>query len=373
MVIVCLPWRNIKMRMGEMSHQTFPVADGFQRQSLVNQLANRIRLEIERQTWGSWLPSERELVAIYLVARNTLRAALCSLTKAGLIEPKHGVGYRIVRGKSLVINTAKLSVGLLLSGQPDCLEPNQLSLISELRACLMKQKLDLHIHSRRTYVRALGDYSCWVLLMSEHVLQKRFFDNDIPCVVAGTTYSDIDLPSVDIDHRCVCRHAVGMLIARGHRRLAYISLKPVCAGDIQSEFGFSEGVRLSNEKGLSIRIVHHDGTRVGLARMMKQLMSQANPPTGILVRNSYHYLTLRELFLHGGGLNKRSLDLISRDDAPFLSHLIPAPMRYVLAPAKIAQAISQEIQNMNIKRKCQVRLVPEFIPGDDMAFGLSLN
>lgn len=51
------------------------------RNSLVKDVNSILREEIEKNTWGLWLPTERELSRMLQVGRNTLRAALEQLKK----------------------------------------------------------------------------------------------------------------------------------------------------------------------------------------------------------------------------------------------------------------------------------------------------
>ena len=57
-------------------------------------IARTLRQQITRGdfTTGDVLPSERELVATYAVARNTVRDAIRLLTVEGLVTPRHGRG-----------------------------------------------------------------------------------------------------------------------------------------------------------------------------------------------------------------------------------------------------------------------------------------
>ena len=58
------------------------------------QLANSLLARIDDHTYnpGEQLPTERDLMAEYQVSRNTVRQAIESLTKAGLVMRQHGYG-----------------------------------------------------------------------------------------------------------------------------------------------------------------------------------------------------------------------------------------------------------------------------------------
>jgi DNA-binding LacI/PurR family transcriptional regulator len=56
----------------------------------------------------------------------------------------------------------------------------------------------------------------------------------------------LNLPFRDLDHRAICRHAAGILLGLGHRKLALVMQKSRRAGDLESEAGFLEGVKQSS-------------------------------------------------------------------------------------------------------------------------------
>src|SRR5215207_9298009 len=65
-------------------------------QSLAAQVAARISAEIEKGTWGEWLPGERALTQTLQTSRKTLRKALAHLQRDGAIKTRHGLGHEIV-------------------------------------------------------------------------------------------------------------------------------------------------------------------------------------------------------------------------------------------------------------------------------------
>ena len=50
------------------------------------------------------------------------------------------------------------------------------------------------------------------------------------------------LPSVDIDHRALCRHSAALFLRHGHRQLALFLERGGHGGDVESEQGFREGL-----------------------------------------------------------------------------------------------------------------------------------
>lgn len=68
------------------------------RQSLITQVTESIRAEIEAGTWpiGSRIPTEPELTALTGAGRNTVREAVQALVHTGLLERRQGSGTYVV-------------------------------------------------------------------------------------------------------------------------------------------------------------------------------------------------------------------------------------------------------------------------------------
>ncbi|MFA6959409.1 MAG: substrate-binding domain-containing protein [Opitutaceae bacterium] len=340
-----------------------------QRLSLVRQTANILRAEIERGTWSRHLPGERELAATLLVGRNTLRAALRELAAAGLLESRQGVGHRILR-RSAPSGTKEKprSIGLLLPGGLQAPRASQILWIDQLRALLIKQGFDLQLHHQRRFPRDPRRHACWILLLCDGDLQRRFARNGVPCVIAGSPHPGVNLPSVDIDHRSLCRHAAGIMIARGHQNLAFLTRLPLFAGDRESELGFIEGVRLSAQPGLSSRIIHHDDSRAGVTNALQRLLRSPRPPTALLIGDSHHYLTVSSLLARAGKNIPRDITLLCRDDDSFLSHLVPEPARYSSSPAAFARnVLTLILRDRRSPVPPAIRLQPRLVKGGTLA------
>lgn len=333
-----------------------------QRPSLVRQTACSLRAEIVRGAWSDWLPSERELAASLLIGRNTLRAALRELAAEGMIEPRHGAGHRILRSACPVSGTPR-SVGLLIPEGLHSLRPNQTLWIDHLRALLMRQGFELQFHHLRRFPRDPQRHACWVLVRCPAPLQRRFARSGIACVIAGTAHPGVHLPCVDLDHRATCRHAAGILIARGHRRLAFLTRAPRYAGDLASELGFADGARTSAHPDVVARIVRHDDTRDGLHRALRRLLRSPQPPSALLIADPHHCLTVGALLASSG--QTRKIALLCRDDAPFLAHLVPEPARYASAPVIFARQVFRLILK-NGSSPAPVLLAPRLIAAETL-------
>lgn len=353
-----------------------------QRQSLVSQTVTILRDEIEQGAWGEWLPAERVLCSSLQVSRNTLRLALQQLRRDGLIHSEHGSGTRIVaragRGSKRLHSR---DVGLLLPDPMEHLRPTQALWIDELRAMLSERGCRLHTFHGRQYFRAnpapalrklvaQNPHGCWILTLSNEPIQQWFERNEIPCVIAGSVHSGRHLPFRDLDHRATCRHAAGIFLGLGHRSIALVMAKSQLAGDLESEAGFLDGVRASPQAGAEALVRYHDGSVAGISNLLRRLLEQKSPPTALLVANAYHYLTVVSRLAQMNLRIPQDISVISRDEDPFLSFLVPRPARYVVSAQSLAKSLLQPVLELLEGRSVTqpaLRLMPEFIRGETVA------
>jgi len=327
-----------------------------------------------------WLPSERELSDLLHVSRNTCRAALRALYRENLIKPIRGRGIRvnqaaIPKGKST--GQRAQSIGVIIPEAIGRLRPTNSHLIEELQAELFDFGARLQLHSSPVYYRAnpqealnrlveKNQHDCWILLLSNRALQRWFMKRKLPCLICGSIYPDIRLHSVDYDHRAVCRHATGRLIALGHRRIVFFNRRLRAAGDLESEAGLLEGVRTSSQEHVEARVVYHDDNAESVSLLVKKLFSSPQPPTGIIVANSYCYLSVVSTLARAGYRVPEDVSLISRDDDPYLDYLDPEPTRYIYDGAGLARKMMLQVRSLlegGATKLNPVRLAARFVPG----------
>lgn len=351
------------------------------RHSLANQMADILRQEIQRGGWKDWLPGERALCEKYQVSRNTLRSALAQLKRAGVIKPMHGAGNRILESASPEAPHLRSRDVALLSPEPlERLRPMLTLWIDELRAMLSERGCRLHVFHGRQYFRtnpgralqrliADNPHGCWILTLSNAAIQRWFAKQGIACVVAGSVHAGLDLPHRDLDHRAMCRHAAGVLLGLGHRRLALVIAKSQLAGDLESEAGFVEGAQKSAHAGAEAFVCRHDGSTDGIGRALRWLMEQERPPTALLVVNPFHYLTVSSRLAQMGWRIPQDVSVISRDDDPFLSFMVPTPARYASSPQPFAKSLMRPVLELlqgHLRAERSNRIIPDFIRGESL-------
>ena len=270
----------------------------------------------------------------------------------------------------------------LLAPEPlEQLRPAHVLWIDELRAMLGERGCRLHVLHGAQYFRAdpaaaleklvrQHPHGCWILTLASASCQEWFARRGLPCLIAGSCHAGVDLPSRDLDHRAICRHAAGVLLGLGHRRLAFVTPKSRHAGEIESEAGFLEGVRASRHADAAAVVCQHDGTADGLSQLVRLLVATRPTPTALLVSNAYHCLAVVSGLARHGVRIPEDMSVISRDEDPFLSFLVPTPSRYIASPRAFARSLLQPVLELlggNAVSQRAWRLMPQFVRGASVA------
>ena len=344
--------------------------------SLVAQAAGAIREAISLGRWKRWLPGEHELSSQLHVGRRTVRAALDQLCGDGVVKSCHGKRREILNQNRVRSRPPSSRIVFLTPVPLHMLSPFAIFLIDRLREYLAEEGYLLEIHSGRALYRArvtdqlkslaetLGPAG-WVLSQSTASMQRWFYERGLPCVVAGSCFPEIALPSVDTDFGAVCRHAVGQFLTRGHRRLVLLNPNPGAAGDLKAEAGFHEALRTTRVAEVAGRIVHHDGTPANICARLNGLMQSDEPPTAFLVSRAQHVLTVVGHLLSCRFRIPGDVAVISRDDESFLEDLVPTLARYSRDRNLFASKLSRMV--LDIVRGKQVlkeyKIMSNFVPG----------
>ena len=354
-----------------------------QKSSLVAQTAAILKDRIQSGEWHRWLPGEHELSAQFRVARMTLRGALAQLERAGLVRARQG------RRREIVLRKRRGTPGV--SGRVLLLTPLPLQLLThlhvycanELRESLEKIGFHFEIHAERglyghgmgagleRLIKQLRPAGC-LLVSSPEKMQVWFSRRRLPCVIWGSKYPSVDLPSVDKAYKAVCRHAVGLLVARGHRRIVLLNPESGHAGDVQSEEGFQEGVVRANHPELQGSVVRHDGTVRDICAKLDLLWRRPERPTALLVSRAANVLAVMGYLMRRGLRFPEDVCLISRDHEPFLEQMVPSVARYVISPESMAHRISTavlETVQSGMASSANYQIMPEFCEGETLAHG----
>ena len=322
------------------------------RTSLVTETAQIIRLGISEGRWSGFLPGERDLGQQFQISRPTVRSALKTLDKEGLIEIRHGHHTKIVKSNSLKAPEPIRKIAALTSlPGGDKHSPRLAYFMGEIARYVAAAGLDfVAISDKRTGSQkpqktlaalvAQNPNCCWILFRSNAPTQKWFSDKKIPALLLGTCFSKGILDSIDQNMRATCRHAAGRLLGLGHQHLGLFLPKGKLAGDITSIEGVQEAIAL-HRGSAQLSMIEHDRTFEGKKRAIQAMLRMKRRPTGMIVCGPNSILTSVPTILGAGVKIPQDLSIICRDSENYLEFLGIDITRYKINDQSLAQKLSQ--------------------------------
>ena len=346
-------------------------------QSLSAQMAGTLREQLREGVWGASLPGERQLAKHFSVSRKTVSKAMALLRSEGVIKTSRGKSSSLITEKISAKSVKTVDRVVLLMPEPiDQSRPFLVFWLNNLSRLMYNVGVDFELVVGWRYFGRQADRSlqqlvaahpakCWILVRSPHSLQKWFADNAIPSVVAGSPLDGIKLPSVDLDHRAIVRHAALTLLRHGHRRLAYVFEKTQFGGTVIGEQAFRETIAeydASAELGICRPAMNANSIINELRRMHNSNLR----PTAYMVGNSFSYVTAHSWFASQRVRVPEDISLISHDEDPFLPFLHPTPSRYSIESSKFANVLYKAVKRVmeqGAGLDFRELIIPDYIKG----------
>jgi DNA-binding LacI/PurR family transcriptional regulator len=346
-------------------------------QSIAMQVAQALRDAIAGGTWDRALPGERQLAAQLQVSRKTVRKALAELRADGVLQTARHRGSSVATPRRRRPQ-ANPRIALLLPGPLEGSRPFTALWVNRLMSLLQETGHPLQIFHGAKYFGANAGRSlarltvanparCWIVARSNRPLQEWFAASGVPVLVSGSAHPGVALPSVDVDHRALCRHSAALFLRQGHRRLALFLEHGGHGGDVESDQGFREGLAAVATAAAPV-VCTPERSAASIIREVRRLLARAEPPTGLLLSNSYSYLTVLS-YLGSLGLRvPRDMSIVSRDEETFLRFMYPTPTFYSTPPAKFAQALHQALKRIlaGDRSAFAIRIMPDLVKGESI-------
>jgi DNA-binding LacI/PurR family transcriptional regulator len=346
--------------------------------SIAAQVADALCAEIGDRVWTGMLPGERALAEKYQVSRKTLRKALAHLREQGLVTTGRSRGSEVCLARRRRRVATSPRIALLLPEPLEASRPYTSLWVNRLMVLLhdIGHPLEIHTgskfygqHAGRSLSRLCAAHPsrCWLIARSNRALQEWFVSSGVPAIITGSAHPGVRLPSVDIDHRALCRHSATLFLRHGHRRLALFLEPGGHAGDAESAAGFGEGVA-SKADAAEPLVCMPERTPGSIIRESKRILARSDPPTGWLVSNSYSYLTVLSYFASIGLRVPHDVSVVSRDAETFLRFMHPTPTYYSTAPTRYARAVHQAVKRVlaGVMDPFSIRIMPDLVPGSSV-------
>ena len=325
-----------------------------ERVTLQSQVASRLRAQIASGAWDRGVPSERWLGDHLQVSRPTVRAALASLRREGLIRTSARRRTQVVHRRRRTRRPAPPEVNLLTVEKLDSLSGFELFVMGELRRHLQDAGLSLEVrHDHRLRHRNPGAVlerlaaqypaGAWVLQHQTKPVQQWFAEKAMPAVVWGSAHAGVWLASFDIHNQAACRHCIGALSRLGHRRIALVVRQTGLAGDLASEAGYEEGMRALPPPPSEPLILRHGGTVPNLCVALDHALKSSCPPTALLVSRPRDALTVITHMAQKGLRAPHDVSVVSLIEDNVLDVVVPSAARYRIDFIAYATRLSRAI------------------------------
>jgi DNA-binding LacI/PurR family transcriptional regulator len=302
---------------------------------IVERLEERIRTGEYRR--GQWLPTERALAEEFDVSRATLRLALSELERRELILRARG-SRPIVKPEprshaAASAATGRRSIAVCITG-----DPTDVADVLTVRG--IQQELDQAayrlvfaspvgptirdcIRSERQLLRHLASDSdiagaiLWYLGGEENARAlQQFAETRIPMVFVDREppvgiFGDF----VGVDNRQAVRELVGHLVARGHRRVAYVTNLDNASTVHEREEGYRRGLI---DYGIEFEprlLLVADAPPNDVPSVAARLKSMDNRPSAVCVVNDHTALMLVEALKREGLRVPEDIAVAGFDDA----------------------------------------------------------
>lgn len=351
------------------------------RRSLSEQIAADLRRRLEHREWALALPGERALSKQLAVSRSTLRAALRMIEREGWIRTDTKRARRILRHGPRK-HTKPLRVVFLKAGTqwgdggwpagPPPLNEAASILADRGLECTFVHQVALDGDDPGTMLDALArryNARCWILCSIPGPAQRWFAERGLPAIVYGSLFGALSMPHLDLDHRAVCRHAVGMLMRRGHRRIGFLTCRTLRAGDVAAEEGYREALTLADHPALEPMVIRTSLDPLALCKALDEAFASNAPPTALLTSAGHLTLTAVTHCLHRGKRIPADLSIVARDAFDALGYVQPSITRYEFNKHAYALKLCRMVQRLVRTGHVPTRghlVVPTLLNGDSV-------
>lgn len=321
------------------------------RKTLVLQTTDILRTAISDGTWDGHLPGERELCKRLHVSRPTLRAALAIIEREKIIESAHGKSRRIISGKRPRRQRKSGTVVLVTPVPLYSMSRNRIYLFDHLHRVLSDNNFNFTFVTNPAFassqpkvalakLRREHPADVYLLALTSRHVQEWFVNADVPSIIIGSSFPGVTIPTIECDYPATGRHAAGILLGRGHRRIIVAAPDTKLAGDIETVDSFEQTIAQSGHSGTVCHRLMYANDPEAIIGEWDQLRQLENPPTAAFTIYSQVAASLLTHLLGSGVRIPDEFSILCRDSAPLIEWTAPPIAHYKLPLEYFATKLS---------------------------------
>jgi GntR family transcriptional regulator, arabinose operon transcriptional repressor len=318
---------------------------------LYKQIVHQISAQIQSEDYraGDKLPSERALCDEFGVSQITVRRALRELSHAGRVYSRHGLGWYVSQAAASQAHPdVALVVGdtdsLLNAILPACLQALSRAGITSM--VLPGGDGDNGAQETLGMLEGLAPQAVlWGVAGPEEELSKRYQTlvqaTDLPGLLLLRQVEGLELPAIVLDEGQGIARTTAHLIARGHRRLAYIGGDPSLAEGWQRYWGFATTIW---EAGLDLPldwILAVPRQEPIAEKWLEQVFGGSQGPTGIVCATEALAAEAMQRLQKLGYTCPDQVAIAGMGDDPLAAYLAPSLTTFGLDAQGWAQAVAK--------------------------------
>lgn len=345
--------------------KTIELRTGVKIQDKQKAIRQLVLKKIKNGEYTEKLPGLRGLARDFSVNVITLRKALSSLIKDGLIYAESGKGI-------FVNSKRKICIGIIGSGHEKCLFDKG-EYFGDVFAGI-HDKLENNNNffsyqlkrSDRTYrelIRENPSVAGLIIFAPIKIEEKELtaINGLIPCIIVGTTPINKTINSVDSDNYNDSRNAVKQLVREGNRKILFLSGKMYTrTHELRCNGYLAALAECGIEADKKMIVTESPGRDLFKNKILSRFNSK-NPPTAIFAANCYSAVELLEI----DEVRKKKFKLIAYDDPKNVLSKFGVEYRVVQQPLyeigrTAVKRLYDLIQNKNLKTE-QIKLSSRLI------------
>ncbi len=291
--------------------------------STSEQLADYLKEEILRRTWGGLMPGESWLVSYFQLGRDTVRAAMAHLEEEGLLVPQgHGRRRKIV----LPSNDSAASgfrVRIMLYEKNDRGDVDIAALLSLLHdagfvadfAKKSLRDLDMQVDKVARYVEN-HPADAWITCSSSRDINEWFSVQAFPSIAMYGNFIGLQMASAYPVMIPSLIAGVRRLIELGHKRIVMLAREERRKPSLSHpEQAFIDELRAAGITTGDYNLPDWEESRDGLSRALDKLFRHS-PPTAMIFQETPLFIAARSQLADSGIVAPRDVSLFAGNPDP---------------------------------------------------------